>query len=368
MSEVVPPVGKKEPGVQDEKRPSSRRVSRVIGLMLIGLAVLIAWVLLVGYLGWQKGQSDLVTRQAALMTEQIDNQLQLAQDDIAAGKVELAKRRLEWVLEHDAGNVRAQTMLDTLMAGGSETATAVPTAVTAAAPTNTPEPTPTPAPLGSPEAELQRIRRLVVAKEWEEVITDLMAFQRAYPAYERRETDELLFNAYVDYGIQLMNGRKVEQGLFYLKQAEAMGDLPQEALDYRTWAELYLQGISFYGVNWDVSAYYFRDLCLAAPFYQNSCDRLFEVLVAFGDQYAGAMEWCPAQQLYEEALRYGRTEALTEKANQAAETCALATPTPPSAPITDTVPLSNTVPSNSFLNDNPSFLTPTPTPEPVPIP
>jgi hypothetical protein len=90
-----------------------------------------------------------------------------------------------------------------------------------------------------------------------------------------------------------MDGEQVELGMYYLSQARRLGDLTTEALDYEMWAELYLQGIAFYGTNWDASAYYFRNLCLAAPFFHDSCERLHEVLVAYGDQYAvgrGALE------------------------------------------------------------------------------
>lgn len=361
MSEAAPPADKQSEQMAEEKRPSSRRVSRWIGLALIAISVLTAWFLLVAYIGWQQGQADLVEKRAAALSEQLTTQMTLAEADVADGKYGLAERRLAWVLERDPGNEQAQVLLATAVAPPQSPVTAPDAAPPTITPT--PEPTPTPAPLGSPEAELQRIRRLLVAEEWTAVLDSLAAFQRQYPDYQRRETDQLLYEVYTQYGISLLNGSDVEQGLFYLAQAELLGDLSQEAQDYRTWAELYQQGQSYVGVNWNLAAFFFRDLCLAAPFYQDSCGRLFTVLVAYGDQNAQASEWCPAQTIYEEALRYDSTSALLEKANQAREQCALATPTPAGV-ITDTVPLSETqvLPPNNFFTIDEAMLTPAPTP------
>ena len=202
-----------------------------------------------------------------------------------------------------------------------------------------------------------RIQRLVATKYWEEALPALIAFQQQFPSFEREETDQLLYDVYLNYGLDLITGEQVELGMYYLAQAQQLGDLPQSALDYQTWAELYTQGISFYGVNWEASAYYFRDLCLAAPFYQSSCEQLFTALVSLGDQYAFAQDWCPAQDLYSEASSHQTTAELNEKRTQAQENCLLATPTP-SEPITDTVPITDTAPF-----DGAPFILPTETPE-----
>ncbi len=197
---------------------------------------------------------------------------------------------------------------------------------------------------------------MALSQDWETVALAVIAFQRQFPSYERQDSDQLLYDAYVNLGLAFLEGEQVELGLYYLEQAEKLGDLSQELLDYRLWAELYTQGIAFYGVNWDVTAYYFRELCLSAPFYQMSCERLTEALIQYADQYAAAMDWCPAQALYQEAMGYGRTQALVEKINQAGEACLLATPTP-SGIITGTLPITNTE-----LSSGSSLLLLTPTP------
>jgi hypothetical protein len=351
MSDALPQA--KEPRNQSTNPPpKKRRPMRLIGLLLIIFSVLVGWFLLVAFLGWQSGQQALQDKQFALL----DRQITLAEDDIAQGNYRLALTRLEWVLARDASHTQAKTLQRQALLGlGATPAPTVVTAVTVT-PASTRLPTATPGAIGSPSEELLRIQRLVATKFWEEALPALIAFQQQFPSFDRDETDQLLYDVYLNYGLDLISGEQVELGMYYLSQAQRLGDLPQPVKDYQTWAELYTQGISFYGVNWEASAYYFRDLCLAAPFYQSSCEQLFTVLVSLGDQYAFAQDWCPAQTLYIEAGSYQTTADLNQKRIEAGENCLLATPTP-SEPITDTLPITNTAPLGGV-----PFILPTETP------
>ncbi|VAW43222.1 hypothetical protein MNBD_CHLOROFLEXI01-695 [hydrothermal vent metagenome] len=345
-------------GSESADQPSAlakkkKRPLRLVGLLLIIFSVLFGWFLLIAFLGWQSGQQQLLDKQFA----QLDRQVELAEADIAQGNYQLALTRLEWVLERDAKADGAQALREQALLGLGATPEPTPVTAVTVTPVSTRLPTATPGAIDSPNDELLRIQRLVATKFWEEALPALLAFQQQFPSFERRETDQLLFDVYLNYGLDLITGEQVELGMFYLSQAQRLGDLPQSVIDYQTWAELYTQGISFYGVNWDASAYYFRDLCLAAPFYRSSCEQLFTVLLSLADQYAVAQDWCPAQLLYEEASQQQTTAVLIEKRTEAQEMCLLATPTP-SEPITDTVPITDTSP---FIGGAP-FLLPTSTP------
>lgn len=343
MSDVLPQSGdKREEGVSAPPQ-QQRRGLRMLGVVLIALALLLGVYLLVGYLGWQSGQDLLEQKQELQLGEQVERQLALAAENLAEGSVNLAARRLEWVLTRVPNQQEAMTLLQTAEAMPGVAIAPAPAAVPAT-PTATPLPSPTPGLISDPLQELQRLRLLVAKQEWATAVAAITAFQRQFPDYERRETDRLLFDSYIDLGRELLEGEQAELGMFYLNQAETLGDLPQEVLDYRVWAEWYLQGIAFYGVNWEVTIGYFRDLCLVAPFYQSSCDLLAEALINYADQYAFAQDWCPAQELYLEARRHqGNSSELGQKVTDAAEGCLTATATP--AVITGTNPLSGVLPS-----------------------
>jgi hypothetical protein len=100
-------------------------------------------------------------------------------------------------------------------------------------------------------------------------------------------------------------------------------------------------GIAYYGVNWDIAASNFRELCLSAPFYQDSCNLLQQSLVRAGDQFAFGLDWCPAESYYAEAASYGADSILNNSLGQARTNCAEATPIP-SDTITDTLGITNT--------------------------
>ncbi len=347
-----------EPAITAPPSTPPRRTARLIGIGLILISVIMAWLLLVSFLGYQSGQRQLSNRQETELLTNIERQTTLAAENISQGNYDLALRRLEWVLTREPNNrdaLRLQAEATQAQVAQDQLATA-PTATAPSQPTSTPEPTPTPGQISSPETELQRLRRLSVSKEWQEAVSGLVAFQQQFPSYEREETDRLLFEAYLGYSQLLFDENQSERGLYYLAQAEKLGALPQAMRDYQTWAELYTQGISFFGVNWDAAAYYFRDLCAAAPFYGDACAKLLQILVAHGDQYANLQDWCPAQLLYEEATRQSNDGELAGKLETARNGCLAATPTP-SGPIIGTLPLTHTEPITAA-----PFVVPPPTP------
>lgn len=335
---------------------------RGVGLSLIIISGLLGWFLLVGFFGWQQGQHLLIEKRQEELANQLERQVSLARDDIDQGNYNLALRRLEWVLERDANYPEAQRLQEEAQRELITSLTPVQEAEVTPSPTPSPVPATTPELIDSPDSELQRIQRLVSQERWEEAISALVTFQVHLPNYERQETDRLLYDAYVNRGLELLKSPQVEVGIYYLAQAEKLGSLPQPVEDQRLWAELYVQGMAYYGVNWGTAAYFFRDLCLAAPFYQSSCERLYEVLVNYGDQYAAAQDWCPAQQLYEEARQHDNSQALGSKISQAREGCLSATPTA-AGPITDTMPITDT----QSLDDESPLIDP-PSTEESPVP
>lgn len=325
-------------GQPDEARRPRLGV-RLFGLALIIFSIVVATYLLVAYFAFESGRALRAERETTSRTEQIGHQILLAQDDVSEGSDNLALTRLEWVLTQDPTNAEAIALRDQIAAAAA-----------------VPAPLPTEAPASSAlEAmetisdedalpELRTIRRLVVGKQWDDALSALLAFRRQFPNYERAETDKLLYDTYVALGLRHVNSDKIELGLNYFSQAERLGNLPQEALDYRVWADLYFQGIAYSGVNWEIAAGYWRDLCAAAPFFKDSCSRLDAALAGYGDQLAYLMDWCPAISVYQEAWNRRPSELLESKIAQAREGCAAATPITGTIPLTGTLPITDTAP------------------------
>lgn len=315
---------------------------RLLGLGLVIFSVVVATYLLVAYFAYESGRTLRVEQEATSRAEQIGRQVQLARDDLAVGSDNLALTRLDWVLSQDPQNTEAQTLRDQIAA-----------ALTAERSPDATEPPATAAPDSAADvssalssantaaqAELSVIRRRVATEQWEDALSALLTFRQQYPDVERGETDRLLYDTYIALGLQHVNSDKIELGLNYFSQAERLGDLPQEALDYRVWADLYFQAVAYSGVNWEIAAGYWRDLCAAAPFFKNSCERLDVALEGHGDQLAYLLDWCPAVSVYQEAWNRQPSERVEGKLSQARDGCASATP----VPITGTVPLTGTAP------------------------
>ena len=102
-----------------------------------------------------------------------------------------------------------------------------------------------------------------------------------------------------------------------------------------------MSAIAYYGVNWDIAAFNFRELCLSAPFFQDSCSLLQQSLVNQAGVFAYNLDWCPAEFYYQEAASYGADSLLNNNLGEARANCANATPVP-ADPITDTLGITNT--------------------------
>lgn len=349
MTEPIEPV--EDAGITNELEANAPRRSRLpvrlLGLALIIASVILATYLVVAYLAFESGQALQAEQETAARQEQLDRQLELARADLEADSTHLALTRLDWVLAQDPANADAQTLRQQAVAAGEATATPQPTDIPEATADAT---TIAATPDSATQAELQAIRRLVAAEQWAEALSRLTAFQQRFPDYERQDTDQMLFDTYIGLGLSYVNTEKVELGLNYFAQAERLGNLPPEAQEYRIWADLYFEAVAYSGVNWAIATDYWRDLCAAAPFYQDACSRLQRALVGWGDQLAYALDWCPAIGIYQEAWNQSPNETLGGKLAQARDGCAAAT----AVPITGTTPLTGDVP---ITGTNP--LTPT---------
>lgn len=325
-------------------RPPSRwrLASRLLGVFLLTLSFLLALYGAITFIAWNRGQEMRVETARQELDTELLNQMNLAREDVGAGRYFLAQRRLQWVLAQDPAYPGADALFQQAQEGLNLVLTPSPSP-TPAEPDSTPTPSPTPIGGVDPVAELIRLRKVISDEQWPEAISGLTTLQSQFPNYERRETDSLLYQAYLNQGLSLLPGDQVELGLFYLSQAERLGDLPAAATDQRGWAELYLEAIAYYRVDWSASNYYFRDLCLAAPFFHDACGKLYEGLVGQGDQSAAVGDWCPAYTLYSEARQHGNDDTIGGKIAQARDGCLNATPTPGPV-ITDTVPITETEP------------------------
>lgn len=280
------------------------------------------------YVGWQNGQSQRTVEAENALRAQIDRQIALAQSDLQNGNVSLAAARIDWLLENAPQNESALALR-----------ASVDDALNSTQPT---PPLPTPTPLPTVESvtasaddlaqELAYLQQLVATEAWDEIITAVTVFQVEHPDYQRATTDSFLFDAYLNLGMELAWSDRIELALTYLERAQQLGTLPQEALDQQALSQFYLDGLSYYGVRWEVAIPNFQLICNVTPFYLDSCERLLTAKITYGDQWAFADDYCPAASWYADAILTDNSAELAAKLSDARTKCAEATPIPEPTP------------------------------------
>lgn len=325
----------------------------------ISLLVLLA-VITVGSLGgYNAGISERVAADKAQLTAQLDEQMAFARQDMEAGRYEIARKRLEWILSRDAGYPGVSEMLVEAQVRLSITPTPLPS----------PTPTLTPTPdMRTQETILANARQQIQTKDWNGAIVSLDGLRKADPTYHVVEVDGMYFIALRNRGIDQILGRgafqttNLEGGIYDLTLAERFGPLDNQALSLRTGARMYIQASSFFGVDWPQAVNYFGEVYRLYPGLRDATgvtagERYREALLHYGDQKAEEKKMddrCIAIDLWNEAAAISPLDnAYAAKYNRLFLECYPATPT---------------IDPASLITPTPEVTVEPPTPEPSPTP
>ncbi len=296
------------------ERPMPKPIARKrpmtlwLGYALIAFALLSFFYGGLAWLGIRAGTAEKAAVVAAETNATLTRQLELAEQDFNDGNHTLTERRLDYILSVDPTNSGALELQD--RNSSAQMALLVPVDTPTPMPTATPLPTPTPSPVpptpDPAEAEAAReeawatLQANLPSYDVDEQIQQLEIFRAQYPGLYNRESGQLLYDAYLSRGTDLMRGNAVERGILLLTKARNLKDLPDELEGEIYWAEQYVAGISYYSVNWDLYLSYFRPLCQFARYYQDSCSKLIDGLAAAAAQAYDGADWCTAAVLYNE--------------------------------------------------------------------
>lgn len=323
----------------------SRTWLRYSGYFLLGAALLIIFYAIIAAVAWRSGQAERTEQAQANLVTNISRQLELAHQDVIAGNIALAERRLEelqrWSPD-DPEVIALAATIDAIAAtplptprviisdnGVTITPTPITTTPTATPPLLPPvatqeNRTPQPAAL---EARLNTLQAMVDNEQWEDAIRELVAFQIDYPNYERFRTNSLLFDAYIGAGFHYTNGNRVTLGINYFEQAQKLGTLQEQALSQLYYSRTYLTGVSYFGIDWGRSVSALGEICMTLPGFQDACELLVEARVGYGDQLTIAEDHCGAMFQYAQALRSITNTDLRDKWSVAKQQCENPVPT-----------------------------------------
>ncbi len=344
---------------------------------IIGALALIVLAVFLG--GWSGYRSAVKARQAAQVQYEMQSlaeQYQLGLQDLEAGNYEVARQRLEWVLNQAPDFPGAADRLVEIYTVLYSTATPTPKPTV----TGTPEPTATP--------DLRPVQDLFTSAQeafnrgdWDAAISQIVNLRSADPQYQVTQVDGMLYIALRNRGVdRILQGGDLVGGSYDLALAEHFGPLDADASAARYWARTYMYGMAFWGADPQTALFYFQQVASALPYLSdgtgwNARNRYREVLVQYGDQLANQGDWCAAEEQYRLAATIRDDEALQAKIADAVEGCTPPTETPepttiptetPSPTVNATVPVTEQ-PTEPPAPTEPAGPTPTDT-QPAPGP
>jgi outer membrane protein assembly factor BamD (BamD/ComL family) len=305
--------------------PAKKRSWRWI-LIVLGLLFFLIVLAVSGGAGYFSGVQKRVEAEAANIQGSLQEQYDLALQDLSQGRYQVAKQRLEYILKNYPNFPNASQKLTEVQIALNLTMN-VPN-VTQTAPQFTPTPSPTPDIRGAEEV-YRSAQTALNGKDWSGAIDLLLQMRKNYPDYNSVRVDGLLYLAYRNRGVnKILQEAQLEGGTYDLALAERYGPLDAEAQSYRD---------SFWELNWGEAVNYFGQLAPLAPQLRDASgwsaiQRYQIALGKYADQLINAKEYCQAEETYNLALQSGRGD-IQPTAQAAHDLCSPPTQAPPAAEV-----------------------------------
>jgi tetratricopeptide (TPR) repeat protein len=284
----------------------------------LGLIAILAIAILAGY---SSGLGVREKNESTVVMQQLGEQYQNALIDIQFARYEIARQRLEWIIEHDPSFPGAQEELTKVLVLSNQ-----PT------PTLTPSLTPTPDFTGAQDA-FARAQQLVAAQDWPGAIGALDQMRKYDPNYNTSLVDGMYYFALRNYGYDLITKQgNLEGGIYQLTLAERFGPLDRDANGLREGARYYLIGASFWELNWKEAVNYFDQVYRGWSGLwdgtMTSSQRFWTASMRYGDELFGQGDYCDALAQYENAKAIAELDQDAAKNyDDAYQGCYPATPT-----------------------------------------
>ncbi len=285
---------------------------RSLLLSILGVLVLLVLGALGGY---ASGLGVRTSTEASTKTQQLTEQFQYALVDEQFGRYEVAKERLEFIIQTDPTFPGAQSELAKVLVQ-----------LTIPTPTATVPPTPTPD-LRGEQALFATAQQLVNAGDWVNALSELDQLRKQDPNFNTSQVDGMYYFALRNYGVNLIQQQgNLEGGIYELTLAERFAPLDSTATALREGARAYVQAASFYGVDWGRTVSLFAQVASGWPSMwdgsMNATARYKEALMRYGDQLFSHGSYCDAWTQYDTAQGIGELDATAAKnANQAYQQC-----------------------------------------------
>lgn len=258
---------------------------------LLNALVLIALLALGIFGGYQSALSVRRNAESSSLMEQLGEQFQYALVDMEFGRYEIAKQRLEFIIEKDPSFPGVQEKLtEVLVQINLQENYVAPTATAV-------EPSPTPMPdFSGAEEAFARAQQLIAAQDWSGALGALDQLRKLDPTYNTSQVDGMYYFALRNNGYDLITKQgNLEGGIYYITLAERFGQLDNNANGIREGARVYLIGASFWEINWEQAVFYFTQARNWGNLWDGtmtSSNRFWYASMRYGDELFGKDQIC----------------------------------------------------------------------------
>ena len=338
----APPDGN-DPDAHNESAEVPEKPRRGKWIML-GVLIMLLITMAGAGAGYVMGMRTRQIEQENKVLIQATTQFELGQVDLREGRLDTAQDRFEYVLSiyPDFPGIDEKLVEVGLAIAQAENAVIV----------STPElePTPYAAITPIPTKNTRSVTLLfnqaseqMLGQDWDGLFGTLSAMREIDPEYKAVKVDGMLYMALRNRGIRQIQAGQLEPGMYSFAVASQIAPIDADAESYRSWARLYLNAGSHWGIDWYKAVEGFAYLYPLVPQLRDSSgitvtQRYSRALIGYGDTLQLNSDYCGAVPIYSQAAGIYADPTLSGKIAQAEEFCA----NPPVVPTPTLDPLAPT--------------------------
>lgn len=283
--------------------PEARQGRTGCGLTLAVLGIALATLLFILGLGGAAVYMGLADRAKAEQRFAEEHYLK-GERYLQEGQYELAIAELELVLRINPNHPQARAKLDEAYRRLEV------------------EPTATPMyQQETKEAILAAMQEAHEKGDWPRLIEQADRLLALDDSFHREEVDRLLYDAFYQMGLALVEQDRFSEALSYFDHALLLRPEDAQAKRAKEMASLYVEGLGAWGADWERAIEHLAELYQRDPNYKDVRAKLWQAYAAYGDALAEKGEWCRAKQAYQAALNVEPAPAVVEKAQKASQRC-----------------------------------------------
>lgn len=312
--------------MQSTEPPQRRKRGGWVALGILGM-------LLIALVGVALGYGEAIQVRKAQQTSQVlivaTTQYELSLQNIAAGNLDLAKRRLEYVIQIYPGFPGAADKLAEVLVSIAKSGQNVATN------TNTQPEVVATQDTRNQATIFAQAQQQLASQDWPNLYNSVNSLRNVDPTYEALKVDAMYYLALRNVGIANIKAGNLEKGIYQFAVAEQIAPIDADANNWRQYAVMYVDGGANWGVNWQIAVNNFAILYQSYPYLSDfngvtSKDRYANALVGLGDtlEMAPTYDWCNAAVNYGAALGIESITGVSDKLSQAQEYCKNPPPTP----------------------------------------